>query len=255
MAGRLTRTLRAIACCCAFTQNVQAASPAGPLAAVDLELVQAVDASGSVEPSEWRLELDGIAAAIRAPEVLTAIKAGRHGRIAIALMAWADATRQQDTSDWFVIDDAASADVFAGIVERFPRRVHGGTGIGSAIAEAIRTMRIAPFEADRQIVDVSGDGSETPVREEAAILLPSAIAMADAFGVTVNGLAITVQEHDLDRYYAAKVVTGPGHFVIKANDYPDYRQAIREKLLRELAPDVSERTLGNRVHLASGSTP
>ena len=228
---------------------------AGESSAVDLELVQAVDASGSVEPSEWRLELDGIAAAVRAPDVLAAIKAGRHGRIAIAVMAWADATRQQDVSNWFVIEDAASADAFARVVEGFPRRVHGGTGIGSAIAEAIRTMQFAPFKADRQMVDVSGDGSETPVREEAAILLPSAIAMADAFGVTVNGLAITVQEHDLDRYYAANVTTGPGHFVIKANDYPDYRKAIHQKLLRELAPDISERTPGSLVHFASGSAP
>ena len=218
---------------------------------VDLELVQAVDASGSVEPEEWRLELDGIAAAMRAPDVLAAIKAGRTGRIAIALMVWADATRQQDISDWFVIDSPASAEAFAKTVERFPRRVHGGTGIGSAIAEAIRTMQFAPYKAGRQVVDVSGDGAETAVREQEAILLPSAIAMADAFGVTVNGLAITVQEPDLLAYYQANVATGPGHFVIVANSYAAYRQAIHQKLLRELSPDVALRP----VHLASGSAP
>ena len=218
---------------------------------VDLELVQAVDASGSVEPDEWRLELDGIAAAIRAPDVLAAITAGRNGRIAICLMAWADATRQQDVSDWYVIDGAASAGAFARVVEGFPRRVHGGTGIGSAIAEAIRTMQIAPFAAARQVVDVSGDGAETAIREQEAILLPSAIAMADAFGVTVNGLAITVQEPDLAQYYRDHVATGPGHFVITANSYAAYKQAIHEKLLRELAPQLSARP----VHLASGSAP
>jgi hypothetical protein len=222
----------------ALISSAAAAGAAEPVA-VDAELVQAVDASGSVEPDEWRLELDGIAAAFRAPDVLAAIKAGRHGRIAANLMVWADATRQQDVSDWFVIDSVSSAEAFAGLVERFPRRVHGGTGIGSAIAEAIRTMRFAPFQSERQIVDVSGDGAETAVREEASILLPTAIAMADAFGVTVNGLAITVQEPDLETYYRDHLATGPGHFVISANTYADYRRAIHKKLLRELTPDTS----------------
>ena len=218
---------------------------------VDLELVQAVDASGSVDNDEWRLELDGIAAAIRAPDVLGAIKAGRNGRIAVALMAWADATRQQDISDWFVIDSPASAEAFASAVERFPRRVGGGTGIGSAIAESIRNMHYAPYRAGRQVVDVSGDGSETPAREEASILLPTAIAMANAFAVTVNGLAITVQEPDLEAYYRANVATGPGHFVLRCDRYADYRRAIHMKLLRELSPDVA----AAQLHLASGSGP
>jgi len=218
---------------------VPARTGAAEILAVDVELVQAVDASGSVEPDEWRLELDGIAAAIRAPDVVAAIRAGRHGRIAMCLEIWADATRQQDLSDWFMIDSAASAEAFARMVERFPRRVHGGTGIGSAVAEGIRTMQAAPYQADRQIVDVSGDGSETPVREEAAILLPSAIAMAKSFGVTVNGLAITVQEPDLASYYRDHVTTGPGSFVIVANAYADYKDAIHMKLLRELTADVS----------------
>ncbi len=213
---------------------------AGPALTVDLQLVQAVDASGSVEPAEWQLELDGIAAAVRAPDVLAAIQAGRTGRIAIDLMVWADSTRQQDDSGWYVIDSAASAERFALVVESFPRRVEGGTGIGSAIAEAIRLMHYSNYVAARQIVDVSGDGQETKSREEATILLPSGIAMADAFGVTVNGLAITAHEPDLADYYRDNVVTGPGHFVIVANRYADFRRAMHAKLLRELSPAIAQ---------------
>jgi Protein of unknown function (DUF1194) len=219
---------------------------------VDLQLVQAVDASGSVEPDEWALELNGIAAAFRAADVLAAIKAGPTGRIAVDLMAWADSTIQQDDSGWFVIDSSESAERFARVVETFPRRVEGGTGIGSAIAEAIRLMHYSDFDGARQIVDVSGDGQETKSREEATILLPSGIAMADAFGVTVNGLAITVREHDLADYYRAHVVTGPAHFVLTANTYADYHRAIHAKLLRELSPSVAGLVPG---YPESGSGP
>lgn len=227
---------------CLFLAANPSIAPANELVRVDLQLVQAIDASGSVEPEEWQLQLEGIAAAIRAPDVLAAIKAGSTGRIAVDLMAWADSTRQQDDSGWYLIDSAETAERFARVVETFPRRVEGGTGIGSAIAEAIRLMHYSDYDSARQIVDVSGDGEETKSREEASILLPSGIAMADAFGVTVNGLAITVHEPGLAEYYRANVATGPGHFVIVANAYADYRRAMHAKLLRELSPAVAALT-------------
>lgn len=222
--------------------------------AVDLELVQAVDASGSVDPDEWQLQLNGVAAAVRDPEVLTAIKSGAHGRIAVAVMAWADATLDKDETDWFLIDSSDSAEAFAKAVEHFPRRVEGGTGIGSALAAAVRLMLYNQYAGARQVVDVSGDGTETPSREEATILLPSGVAMADAYNVTVNGLAITNEVGDLDEYYRSNVATGPGHFVMKAKNYVDFRVAIREKLLREISPDIAEGPSASELALA-GSDP
>ena len=204
---------------------------------VDVELVQAIDASASVDDEEWRLQLAGIAAAFRDKEVLAAIKAGPTGRIAVALMSWADAAIPKDASDWFIIDSFESADTFARLVERFPRRPVGGTGIGSALAEAVRLMEFNDIDGARQVVDVSGDGAET-APGGAAFSLPEAISMADAYGVTVNGLAIVTQEKDLEEYYRNHVVTGPGHFVLKANDYVAFRAAVRAKLIREILPAI-----------------
>jgi hypothetical protein len=206
---------------------------------VDVALVQACDTSGSVESREWRLELDGIAAAFRDPTVLAAIKAGPKGRIVAAIMTWADASRPKDMSNWYVIDSAESAEAFAKLVEKFPRRPEGGTGIGSGLAEAVRMILNNGFNASRQIVDISGDGSETPPRE-AAVRLPEAISTADAYGVTVNGLAIVNQEPDIENYYRDHVVTGPGHFVIRADDYKYFAAAYRLKLLRELSAIISD---------------
>ena len=212
---------------------------------VDLVLVQACDASGSVEPREWKLELDGIAAAFRNPEVLAAIKRGPRSRIAVVLLSWADAGRPKDVSAWFVIDSRETAEAFARMVEHFPRRPEGGTGIGSAIAEAVRMIQQSAFAPARKIIDVSGDGSETPPRLP-AVRLPQAISMADAFGMTINGLAIVNEEPDIEQYYREHVVTGPDHFVVLADSYESFSHAYLVKLLRELAEKTSQRDDGER---------
>lgn len=216
---------------------------AGAIAAdtdrVDLELVLAVDASGSVSDEEYALQLAGIAAALRDDEVQRAIGAGPRGRIAVALMIWADATMPKDASAWHVLTGGAEAEAVARIAERYPRRVEGGTGIGSAVAMGIRLIRENGIESDRQVVDVSGDGIETPLREDTSIALPAARNMAKASGVTVNGLAIVNEVHDLDAYYRQEMIAGADCFVMRAVDYRDFARAIREKLLREIGLKVA----------------
>jgi Protein of unknown function (DUF1194) len=211
----------------------------GEQAKVDLELVLAADASGSVDPDEWRLQLTGIAAAFRDPAIISAIQSGANRQIAVALLVWADASRQKDTSPWYIVGDTASGEAFASAIDRFPRRVEGGTGIGSAIADAIRYLQYNDIPSSRRVVDVSGDGVETPIREDSAILLPSARSMAHAFDVTVNGLVIVNEVKTLADYYRNNVMVGSGSFVMIAEDYVDFRRAIREKLLREIAPHVA----------------
>ena len=200
---------------------------------VDLELVLAVDASASVDPFEYRLQMGGIAAAIRDEEVLEAIASGPLGRIGIAVTVWADATLRKQHGEWFVVEDAASAEAFAGFVERFYRRISGGTGLGSGIAEAIRLMEGNGLEGVRKVVDVSGDGVETPPREN-VLLLPHARSMALARGVTVNGLAILTDVPDLADYYREEVLAGPGAFVMAAGTYEGFAEAFRRKLIREI---------------------
>jgi hypothetical protein len=116
---------------------------------------------------------------------------------------------------------------------QLPRAAVGGTGIGAGIAAAIRKLDRNGFSAPRQVVDVSGDGRETPARET-VVLIPMANAMAWARGVTVNGLAILNDDADLATWYRDNVIAGRGAFVITAADYQDFADAIRKKLLREI---------------------
>lgn len=206
---------------------------------VDLELVLAVDASGSVDDTEYQLQIQGIAEAFRDEAVQSAIGSGPSGRIAVAIVIWADGTLPKDESPWFVVGDRPSALTFADAVSQFPRRVEGGTGIGSAVAYSVRLIADNRFTAPRRVVDVSGDGVETPAREETTILLPQARMMANAHDVVVNGLAIINEVHDLDNYYRDNVIIGHDSFVMKSRNYEDFKEAIRSKLLREISARIA----------------
>ena len=162
-----------------------------------------------------------------------AIRSGPTKRIAVTVLIWADATVPKQDSTWFIMGTEAEADRFAGFMERLERGVVGGTGIGAGIAAAIRRFERNGIAAPRQVVDVSGDGRETPPRE-IVVEMPMARAMASARGVTINGLAITNEDAGLAAWYRNNVIAGPGAFVIAATDFDDFVRAIRQKLLREI---------------------
>ena len=209
------------------------AHPARAQVLVDLELVLAVDASGSIDEREFRLQMSGIADAFRDPDVIAALASGPLGRIGVAVALWADAHRPKDSTPWFVLHDANSASQFADTVEHFPRRVVGATGLGAALIYCMRLLEENSLQATRQVIDVSGDGRETTFREW-TVFPHQARRRAEIFGVTINGLAILSDEPDLDHYYRREIVTGFGSFVEKAASFADFRQAIRKKLLREI---------------------
>ena len=200
---------------------------------VDLELVLAIDASSSVDPSEWRLQMEGYAAAFRDSRVQAAIRSGRSKQIAVSVLIWADATVPKSETGWFLLATPGDAENFAALMAGLPRGTEGGTGIGAGIAAAIRKLDRNEFVAPRQVVDVSGDGRETPARE-VVVLMPQARAMAQARGVTVNGLAVLNEDPGLAVWYQNNVIAGPGAFVIPASDYADFAEAIVLKLIREI---------------------
>ncbi|MEM6662931.1 MAG: DUF1194 domain-containing protein [Pseudomonadota bacterium] len=206
---------------------------------VDLELVLAVDASGSVDEREFLLQLGGIAAGFRDPEVQDAITSGQLGRIAVALMIWSDARSKKAVSRWAMVDSAASANAFADLVlSQVTRRKSflgkGGTGIGSAIGRGAKMIRLNDFDGARKVIDVSGDGHETPLRHGEGMALPEGKRRARRQGITVNGLAIITDNPGLTSYYERKVIRGSGSFVITANGYDDFSRAMKLKLLREI---------------------
>ena len=181
---------------------------------VDLELLLAVDASGSVSAEEFQLQIGGIAAAFRDPEVFEAIRSGPMQRIAVALMIWSDARSRKAVSKWHVIDSPAASHEFADIVlAQIARRKSflgkSGTGIGAAIGQGLKELRTNGIDGTRQAIDVSGDGHETPLMFGEAMALPEARRRAAQAEVVINGLAILSDDPNLGVYYRARVATGP----------------------------------------------
>jgi hypothetical protein len=202
---------------------------AQPLTPVDLELVLAVDASGSVNDREFELQTHGLAEAFRDPEVQAALQApGRRG-IAVTLMQWSGQFQQVVSVDWTLVHDPPSAIAFARRTEATERRFTAETGIANALAFGIRLLEQNRFTGGRRVIDISGDGEANsggapdPVRDAAA-----------AARITINGLAILDEIPTLNLYYADHVIGGPDAFLIVAKDSRDFTRAIRQKLLREI---------------------
>lgn len=216
---------------------------------VDLELVLAMDASGSVSEKEYLLQLRGTAAAFRDLEIIEAIQAGPTGRIAIALMLWSDASNPKDKSPWFILKDPNSISQFASFVEGFQIGENndvslgggGGTGIGSGVQEALNMIATNGHTGLRKVIDVSGDGIETEFDFSKGIMIRDAKLLAGLQNVTINGLPILGGDSpNLDTYYQSEVISGPGAFIVVADGFDDFGRAIRQKLLREIRSNVSE---------------
>lgn len=209
---------------------------------VDLELVLAVDASGSVDANEFDLQMRGIAEAFRDPELHAAIGRGPLGRIAVSVVVWAASEVPPDRGPWHRIAMPAEAYAFAAHVEAVPRRVGGGTGIGNGLARSADSIDRNGFTGIHRVIDISGDGRETAPRDY-VVMLPQARQVARARGITVNGLAILTDDDELDLYYRNEVVTGPGAFVISVGTLKDFAAAMRRKLIREIEglPNLAHR--------------
>ena len=209
---------------------------------VDVALVLAADVSRSVDEEEFRLQRDGIATALTDPKVLNAIRSGLHGAVAICFVEWSGVGQQLVVADWVVVHDLASAQQIAAIVRSAPRSYFGSTAIGSAIDFSMRQLARAKLEADRRVIDVSGDG--TNVSGPPVTSARDAAVEAD---ITVNGLAIlsafpnpfnpdhTHPPGGLDEYFRRNVTGGVGSFVTVVEGFQTFAEAMINKLIREIA--------------------
>ena len=198
---------------------------------VDLDLVLAVDVSGSVNQARYELQRSGYAAAFRSADVKDAIQAGAAHAIAVTMVQWTGPTLQEHVVDWTLVKDAASADALAATIEALPRQLFGGgTSISGAIDYAMTLFPQSPYRAPRRVIDVSGDGANNRGRPA-----EQARDAAVASGIAINGLPILALEPDLEDYYRANVVGGPGAFVMPAAHYEDFAEAILKKLITEIA--------------------
>jgi hypothetical protein len=208
---------------------------------VDLLLVLSSDVSRSIDAPKFKLQRDGYAAAIVNPRVLQAIRSGALGKIAVTLVEWSGIGAQKIVIDWSIIRDEATAKDFSAQIVEAPRAFADRTSISGGIDFAMAQLARAPFQSNRHTIDVSGDGTNNSGRE-----VTFARDEAVAKGVTINGLVILSQpvswnaDHTnppggLDNYYRNNVIGGPGSFVMVANGFEAFGQAILGKLIAEVA--------------------
>ena len=205
---------------------------------VDLELVLAVDVSGSMDVQEQALQRRGYAEAFRHPEVLTALRAGVYGRIAVTYVEWAGPRAQSVTVPWTLVEDTATAAQMASAIAIAPTPRLRGTSISGALAFAAPLFEGNGYAGLRRAIDVSGDGPNNA----GAPLVPVRDAVVAA-GIVINGLPITLAPSleraiggpDLAAYYRDCVIGGPGAFVIAVDEPGQLLETIRRKLILEIA--------------------
>jgi hypothetical protein len=198
---------------------------------VDLQLVLAVDVSGSMDLRERRFQRQGYVEAFAHPEVLEAIRSGPRGRIAVTYVEWASQTRQVVVVPWRVIGDEEEVLDFADDLARAPVNSGVRTSISGAMLFAANAFRSSGVVSERRVVDISSDGVNNeglPVSTIRDLLVGQ--------GITINGLPILITgAQGLDEYYRVAVIGGPGAFVIPVTVHADIIRAIRRKLVVEMA--------------------
>ena len=218
-----------------------AALPPGPALAqpaeVDTLLVLAVDASGSIDPDEFRLQREGYAEALSHPAVLSVIASRPRGAIAVAMVEWGSPGGAATVVDFMRVADATGARALAGAVMAAPRSPQSWNAIGDALDHCARMLLAAPFRATERVIDLSGDGPDLRSLRPAAAARDDAVAA----GIQVNALAVAAAGQvtrfgePLADTYRREVIGGPGAFVVTAEDRRDIARALRAKLVREIA--------------------
>ncbi len=217
---------------------ILAGTPAISLAQtkVALELVLAVDTSASVDREEFDLQRQGFAEAFSHPDLIALIEGIGSAGIAVMMVEWSGKEQQQIVVDWSLLRDRASSELFAQRLLTQPRSLRGSTDIGSALEFSIAELSTNRFVGNRRVIDVSGDGRGNTNTSE----MQRDIAVEN--GITINGLVIfnddvgvgAIEEVDLVRHYANKVIGGNGAFLMTAKGFDDFRNAILRKLMREI---------------------
>jgi hypothetical protein len=205
---------------------------------VDVALVMAVDVSRSVDEDEARLQREGYRAAVTDQRVVEAIRGGMIGAVALCYVEWAGIEFQRVVIPWTRIGTQRDAEAWAATLAMAPRTSLSWTSISGGVEASRRALAECPHEATRKVIDVSGDGvnNSGPPAEQAR-------DRAVAEGITINGLPILNDRPTfgrpppmpLDQYYRESVIGGPGAFVIAAEDFEAFGNAVRRKLIREIA--------------------
>jgi hypothetical protein len=209
---------------------------------VDMLLVLAADVSRSIDDREFELQRKGYAQALTDPRVVAAIVGGQHHAIAATFVEWSGAGDQNIVVDWTVIRDDEAAGAMAATILSAPRSFLGRTSISGAIDFSMERLAASPAQAEKRIIDISGDGTSNSGRG-----VTEARDDALAKGTTINGLAIintnanpgyafhTNPPGGLPKYYQDNVIGGPGAFLLVVENFDTFADAITRKLMTEIA--------------------
>ena len=198
---------------------------------VDINLALGVDASGSVNQIRFELQKRGYVEAFANPRVLQAIKTGPRQAIGITMYQWTGPRMHAPVVPWMYVDDLASIRDFSRRVDASQRQLFGGgTSISGAIDYGVQTLGESPFGGGRQVIDISGDGANNGGR-------PARMARDDAVAqnIIINGLPILALEPNLAEHYRDEVIGGPGAFLIPAQTFETFADAVRRKLVLEIS--------------------
>ena len=213
---------------------------------VNVELVIAVDISYSMDLDELAIQREGYAEAIASKDFLQALKAGPGGKVAVTYFEWSISEDEKIIIPWRVIDGPGSANAVAAEIMKTPVRRGSSTSISSEINFAVQRFEENPYRGLRRVIDISGDG---PNNDGAPVTGARDAALAK--GIIINGLPIMVKEpsysttdiENLDLYYEDCVIGGPGAFIMTIKDREKFKEAIRTKLVLEVAGLTPERRI------------
>lgn len=223
----------------ALTPFVTQAVAAEP---VDIELVLAVDVSLSMSPDELEIQRDGYAAALTHDRVLQAIAEGANGKIAVTYFEWAGSTSHHVIVPWTIIATRADAERFAAKLSAQPPNSARRTSVSAALEFGADLFAESQFSGMKRVIDISGDGPNNqgpPVDITRDAVVKQGITINGLPLMTNGGLSSAYDVRDLDLYYTDCVIGGPGAFMIPVNDWSQFPEAIRRKLVLELAGPLS----------------
>ncbi len=205
---------------------------------VDVELALMVDVSRSMLPAELALQRRGYAEALRSDEVLSAVQGGFLGRVALSYMEWSWSSESRVIVPWTLIETRDDAEAFANALEGPLNAGSGRTSIAFALDFATQSILTNNFNGLRTVIDISGDGPNN-----AGPWVNQSRDRAVEAGMVINGLPLMTRDgagqawhlEDLDDYYRACVIGGPGAFLVPVHDWKDLADAVRQKIVLELA--------------------
>jgi hypothetical protein len=204
--------------------------------ATDTNIITGLDVSSSINALETKLQIQGMAQAIRSPSILAAIQHGKHSRIGFAVFVWADGDCVE-LIPWRMISssqeaEAAAAEIVSqldGVLGNSTRFVGSLTNLSGAMEYAEARLQAAPFNAERTVLNLVGNGQdnvgENTERARAALL---------SHGTTINGIVIGSDKRIVE-YYRQEVIGGPTAFVLPANDAATIAQVFATKFTTEIA--------------------